>query len=83
MGMADGFEHPGCTVTILNIGTMNDKADQKTNRISDNVALTAFDLLACIIAANTPTFSGFDRLTVSVQLMNRDYNSTASAPLAC
>ncbi len=55
--MADGFEHPGCTVTILNIGTMNDKADQKTNRISDNVALTAFDLLASHHSRKHPPLS--------------------------
>ena len=33
MGEADGFEHPGCTVTILDISSMNDKSDQKANRI--------------------------------------------------
>jgi len=65
VGVADRFEHTGSTVTILNIGGMNDKSDQKTNRVGDDVALAALDLFACIIAANPATFRCFNALAVN------------------
>ena len=38
---------------------MHDKADQKTNRVGDDVTLAALDPFPGIIAANPATFSGF------------------------
>ena len=44
---------------------MNDKADEKTDRIGDDVALAPLDPFSGIIAANPATFSGFHALTVN------------------
>ena len=44
-----GVEHKGGTVTILNIGRVNCNAQQKTERIDEDVALAASDLLARIV----------------------------------
>jgi hypothetical protein len=37
-------------VAVLNVGGMNDNAQQQTKRVYEDVALTARDLLARIIA---------------------------------
>ena len=50
------------TVAILDIGGMNDGVEQQTQRIYENVALLAFDLLARIIAMRIDTRPPFSAL---------------------
>ena len=38
------------TISVLNIGRMNDGVEQQAQRIYENMALLTFDLFACIIA---------------------------------
>ena len=45
-----GRKQQGAAVAILDIGRMNDGVEQQTQRVYENVALLAFDLLARIIA---------------------------------
>jgi len=49
-GARAGVEHKGGTVAILNIGRVNCNAQQKTERIDEDVALAAGDLLARVVA---------------------------------
>jgi hypothetical protein len=48
----------------LHIGGLDFSTDQQTQRVGDNLALAAFDLLAGIIAARTAALGGLDRLAV-------------------
>lgn len=61
---ADRLGNRGSAIAILYIGSVNEHEDQKSKRIGDNVALTALDLLACIVTANAATFRGLDALAV-------------------
>lgn len=63
-GLADGFPHGWGAVTVLNISRMDDVSEQQATRVNDGMALASETLLAGVIAANAPAFSGFDRLTV-------------------
>jgi hypothetical protein len=38
------------TITILNIGRMNDDAQQEAQRVDQDVPLATFDLLARVVA---------------------------------
>lgn len=68
--------HPGqgrkqhdAAVTILDIGGMHDGVEQQTQRIYENVALLALDLLAGIIARRIdagPPFSALFTLWLSM-----------------
>ena len=49
-------------ITILDIGGMNDGVEQQTQRIYENMALLAFDLLARIIAMRIDTSPPFSAL---------------------
>jgi hypothetical protein len=49
-GARAGVEHKRGTVAILNIGRVNRNAQQKTERIDEDVPLAAGDLLARILA---------------------------------
>jgi len=44
------IEHEPCTVTILDIGGMDDDVQEEAERIDEYVPLAAFDLLASVIA---------------------------------
>ena len=59
VSFGDGRQHFGRSIPILNVGPMNDKADEKTDRIGDDVALAPLDPFSGIIAENPATFSGF------------------------
>ena len=64
-----GSKQQNAAVAILNIGAMNDGMKQQTQRIYENVALLAFDLLARIIAMRIdagPPFSALFTLWLSM-----------------
>ena len=65
VSFGDGRQHFGRAVTILNVGPVHDKADEKTGRIGDDVALAPLDPFSGIIAADPATFSGFYALAVN------------------
>ena len=52
-------EHQGGAVAVLDIGGMNDDAQQEAERIDEDVALAALDLLACIEALRIEAFAPF------------------------
>jgi len=62
--VADGFQDIGCAVAVLDIGFMDNHEQHQTERISDDVALAALDLLAGVVARNPATFGGLDALAV-------------------
>jgi hypothetical protein len=74
----DGFQHVRGSISILNIGPMNDNPDQQSNRVGDDMALAALDPFPRVIAANPSTFSGFHALTVN---HTRRWAGCASHPL--
>lgn len=51
----------GGTVPILHLGAVHNQPDQ---RVGNDMALVALDLLAGIIAPNAAAFGGFDTLAV-------------------
>jgi hypothetical protein len=58
-----------CAVTILNVGRVNGGAQQQAERIYENVALLALDLLARIVAMRInarPPFSALFTLWLSM-----------------
>jgi hypothetical protein len=64
-----GRKQQGAAVAILDIGRMNDGVEQQTQRVYENVALLAFDLLARIIAMRIdagPPFSALFTLWLSM-----------------
>ena len=64
-----GSKQQNATVAILDIGAMNDGVEQQTQRIYENMALLAFDLLARIIAMRIdagPPFSALFTLWLSM-----------------
>ena len=64
-----GGKQQNAAVAILDIGTMNDGMEQQTQRIYENMALLAFDLLARIIAMRIdagPPFSALFTLWLSM-----------------
>ena len=79
VSFGDGRQQFGRAVTVLNIGPVHDKADEKTDRIGDDVALAPLDPFsvraayaaplgprsALTIAANPAAFSGFYALAVN------------------
>ncbi len=60
----DGFEDGRRAVAILNIGAVNHEADHQSERVDDDMTLASLDLLARVIARNSPTFRDFHALTV-------------------
>ena len=58
---AQGCEQQDAAVAILDIGGMNDGVEQQTQRIYENVALLALDLLARIIAMRVDARPPFQR----------------------
>ena len=50
----DGKKHQPGPVPVLNVGFVNDQAPDKPQGIYQDVALAAFDLLACVISAMPP-----------------------------
>ena len=63
--VSDRLDYIDGRVTVLNAGAVNQDNQHTPQRVGDDVALAALDFLACVIAANTPTFCGFDTLTVN------------------
>ena len=45
---ADGFEHGGRAMTVLNIGGMDNQPDQVAQRIGDDMPFASLDLLTRI-----------------------------------
>jgi hypothetical protein len=44
----DGFEDCSRTITILNIGAMNDEPNHQAERVDDDMTLATLDLLAAV-----------------------------------
>ena len=66
--------HQDAAVTILDVGGMNDGVQQQAERIDENVALLALDLLARIIAMRIdpgPPFSALLTLWLSMMAARR------------
>ena len=64
-----GGKQQNAAVAILDIGAMDDGVEQQTQRIYENMALLAFDLLARIIAMRIdagPPFSALFTLWLSM-----------------
>ena len=64
-----GCKKQDATVAILDIGGMNDRVEQQTQRIYENMALLALDLFARIIARRIdagPPFSALFTLWLSM-----------------
>jgi hypothetical protein len=53
-------EHQGGAVPVLDIGGMNDDAQQEADRTDESVALAALDLLACIKALRSKVLASFE-----------------------
>ena len=62
--IADRSQQVGCTVSILDIGTVSLPANQMTVGIGNDVALAPVNLLTRVIPPRTAAFRGLDRLTV-------------------
>lgn len=61
---ANGLEHAGGTVPILDVGAVHHQPYHQTERVGNDMALAALDLLAGIIAPCAAAFGGFDALAV-------------------
>ena len=69
MRPGQGRKQHNATVAILDIGGMNDSVEQQTQRIYENMALLALDLLARIVAMRIdagPPFSALFTLWLSM-----------------
>lgn len=64
IALTDGFQHLDRAVPVLDVGTVNDQADHQPERVGDDVALAAFDLLAGVVSANSAALHGLDALAV-------------------
>ena len=62
--MADRLEHIRRAVPGLDIGAMNQRANQQAKGIGDDMALAPPGLLACVIAPNTAAFRGYHALAI-------------------
>ena len=58
-----GCKKQDAAVAILNIGGVNDRVEQQTQRIYENMALLALDLFARIIAMRIDTGPLFQRFS--------------------
>jgi glycosyltransferase involved in cell wall biosynthesis len=64
-----GRQNKHAAVTILNVGWMNDRMQQQTYRVDENVPLLAFDLFAGVVAWRVdrgPPFSALFTLWLSI-----------------
>lgn len=57
--VADGFQKIGSTIAILNTCVLHHETDHQAKRVDDDMAISPFSLLACIIASYAATFSRF------------------------
>lgn len=62
---ANGLEHADGTAPILDVGAVRHQPYHQTERVGDDMALAALDLLAGIIAPYAAAFGGFDALAVN------------------
>ena len=62
--MPDRGEDAHRTIAVLDVGGMDLQPDQVAQRIDDDMALAALDLLAGVIPPWAAAFGGFDRLAV-------------------
>ena len=70
--MADRLEHIRRAVPVLDIGAINQRANQQAKDIGHDVALAPLDLLARVIAVNTAAFRGFHALAIFMELFLPD-----------
>jgi hypothetical protein len=64
-----GCKQHDATVTVLDVSAVNDRVEQQTQRIYENVALLALDFLARIVAMRInpgPPFSALFTLWLSM-----------------
>jgi hypothetical protein len=62
-------QNENAAITILDVGRVNERMNQKAYRIDQNMPLLALDLLSCIVAVRinaTPPFSAFFTLWLSM-----------------
>lgn len=65
-----GFQDGRRAVAVLDVGGVNDDADQQAQRVDDDVPLAALDLLAGVEATNSAAFGGLHRLASSIRRFN-------------
>jgi len=63
--LEDGFHDRRRAVTVLNVGGVDDEADQQTEHVDDDIALASHDLLAGVKTTYSAAFGGLDRLAVN------------------
>ena len=61
-GVADGREHRGSVVAILDVGGVDLSGNQQAAGVGEDVTFAALDLLARVKAPRTAVFRGLDRL---------------------
>ena len=64
IAISNGLYEIDSPVTILNGGAVDDDEQHAAQRVGDDMALAARNLLARVIATNATAFGGFDRLAV-------------------
>lgn len=72
-GLADAGKDIRRTVAILDIGGVNDGPDQQALRVSNDVALATFDLLARVKAPWAATFCRFHTLAIDDTRAGRSF----------
>jgi hypothetical protein len=55
-------------VAVLDVGGMDQGMDQIALGVGEDMPLAALDLLACVVAARTAAFRGFDALSITPAL---------------
>src|SRR5512132_201944 len=63
-GASDRAQKRGGAVAILDIRRMDDRADQQSAGVGENVSVAALDLRAGVEAARTTRLGGLDRLAI-------------------
>ncbi len=61
---ADGFEHGGCAIAVLNIGGMDNEPDEVPERIGDDMSFASLDLLTRIKPTWPARLGRFHRLAI-------------------
>lgn len=77
----NGLEGSRCAVPVLDVGGVDDEADDQADGVDNDVTLAPVDLLSRVEATNSAAFRGLDRLasiTPAVGLASRPSASRAA-----